>query len=202
VNSPLEDYLEILRTGLKPLPIHERLEQLDEARAHLEGLTQGFEAQGHARPVAEFGEATELVRQLNRAATRRRWGHTVGVAAIYWGLVSFLSLPLHSLFSLGSVLYKTQLHRNPALWGGYLVLVTVLTGLVAGALLRRLTPGNTLRPLLLVGILYGVFALRFPLPVGFPLFAHGLWGTLLSLLTSGALEELPEALLRWRRRVA
>jgi hypothetical protein len=38
MNSPLETYLDELSEQLQALPIHERLEQVDETRAHLESL--------------------------------------------------------------------------------------------------------------------------------------------------------------------
>ena len=216
MNSPLDVYLEELRKGLKSLPIHERLEQLDEARAHLEGLTESYLEQGHAAPdaevqaLAQFGEVGAIIAQLNRAALKRRWWHTLGVAAIYLGITNFCAMPLHYLLSLSVTFYRDFMLRplpvgNSSLCALCLVLVNMLTCVVAGALLRRLAPGNTLRPLLLVSaVLVGeslLSLLQHNVSPGIPLFAHTTFGIVLSFLTSGALEELPDALLRRRRRM-
>ncbi|WP_395143105.1 HAAS signaling domain-containing protein [Armatimonas sp.] len=216
MNSPLEVYLETLNQGLRALPIHERLEQLDEARAHLEGLTESSLEQGRerleaeAQAIAQFGEVGVIAAQLNRAATKRRWGHTLGVAAIYLGITSFCAMPLHYLLSLSVTFYRDFMLRplplgSSSLWAFCLVLVNVLTCLVAGALLRRLAPGNTLRPLLLVSAVLGgehlLSLLQHNVSPGIPLFAQTTFGIVLSFLTSGALEEIPDELLRRRRRV-
>ncbi|WP_309707145.1 hypothetical protein [Armatimonas sp.] len=215
--NQVDAYLDALNQGLKSLPIHERLEQLDEIRAPLEGLAELAQKRGHSRldaeaqAIVQFGEVRVIAQQLNRAATRRRWGHTVGVAAIYMGIASCFAMPLQSLFTLGSTLYRDALGKSPSEGTTVLVFAAVLgnilTGLVAGALLRRLAPGNTLRPLLLVSaahVMFSVFSVlrqTGPASMAVPIFANGIWGIVLSFFNSGALEEVPDALLRLRRRV-
>jgi uncharacterized membrane protein len=192
MNSPLDVYLDELGKGLRPLPIHERLEQLDEARAHLEGLTESYQELGHeeqesqVRAIAQFGEVKCIAQELNRAAKKQRWAHTLAVAAIFLGIQqlcnSALLIPL-----LNSNLLKPLLPLAlipPVL--------ASLAALVSGGLMRLLVPGRTLRPLALVGAMGFLFTmvlwLKYPGAISPAL--HWLLMSGLSFLTSGAFGEL------------
>jgi len=103
MNSPLETYLDELSEQLQALPIHERLEQVDETRAHLESLILPFDEGGSSREeaeaqaIAQFGEVSAIAPQLNRMALRKRWLHLSGVAAIYWGAQLFCLMLLETI---------------------------------------------------------------------------------------------------------
>ncbi|MCX6365329.1 MAG: permease prefix domain 1-containing protein [Armatimonadetes bacterium] len=226
MNSPLETYLDELSEQLQALPIHERLEQVDETRAHLESLILPFEEGGSSREeaeaqaIAQFGEVSAIAPQLNRMALRKRWLHLSGVAAIYWGaqlfclmlletVATFLTLDgTHPYLSLFGKVFYTQ--------AVFTLLDQVLAFFVSGALLRRLSPGNTLLPLLLVSATLLTFSLvselqyrlQFYLALEYgiltkrsfaPAPSHYPWAILFSFITSGALQEGHS--IGWRRRL-
>ncbi|MBB6049107.1 HAAS signaling domain-containing protein [Armatimonas rosea] len=199
MNSPLEIYLDELGKGLKPLPIHERLEQIDEARAHLEGLTESYRELGHeelesqVRAVAQFGDVKTVARELSRAVRKQNLWHAAGVAAIFSAVQNVIWTPF------GMLLTFTNLHQYMAeiiLGSG------IVANLIAGVVLRRLVPGNTLRPLLLLSavylLLFLINLLRFWLQLGAVGNAIAPQGIVFAFLTSGALQELRYALRRRR----
>jgi hypothetical protein len=224
MNSLLETYLDELSEQLQALPIHERLEQVDETRAHLESLSLPFEEWGSSREeaeaqaIAQFGEVSAIAPQLNRVALRKRWLYQLGVAAIYWGTQLFCLMLLETVAAL---LTLNGTHQELSLLGRSFytrvvlaLLDQVLAFAVSGALLRRLSPGNTLLPLLLVSVTLLIFSLlgelqyrlQFHLALEYglltkPRFASAPslypWAILFSFVTAGALHEVHH--LRGRR---
>lgn len=224
MNSPLETYLDELAEELKALPIHERLEQLDETRSHLESLILTFEEGGssrgeaEAKAIAQFGEVSAIAPQLNRVALRKRWLHLLGVAVIYWGAQLFCLMMLELVATL---LTLDGTHQEFSLLGRvfytrivFTLINHVFAFLGSGVILRRLSPGNTLLPLLLVSATLLTFSLlgelqyrlQFHLALEYGILtkqnfspAPSLypWAILFSFITSGALHEGHH--IRWRR---
>ena len=199
MNSPLETYLDELGKGLKPLPIHERLEQLDEARAHLEGLTESYRELGHeeqesqVRAVAQFGDVKTVARELSRAVRKQNLWHAAGVAAIFFTIQNVVWRPFGMLLiANGPSPYVTEIMVGSG----------ILANLIAGVVLRRLVPGNTLRPLILLSAVYLLILcmdlLRYWLQLGSVGGGIAPQWTAVAFLTSGALQELRYALRRWR----
>lgn len=211
MHSPLEQYVEELGKGLKALPLHERLEQIDEARAHLEGLATAYQELGHteaeseAQAIAQFGEATKMARELNATSIKQRWRHAAGVAAIYWGIQFFLSIPISiAMLPFQKYLSTTNvsvLETTINLFSVYLTCSVVLVSLIGGAILKRLVPGNTLRPLLVLTGTLAVIELMVMIQTwvqtGSPNLRNEQLGVLLAFLTSGALRE---ARYEWHRQ--
>jgi len=211
MHSPLEQYVDTLGQELKALPIHERLEQMDEARAHLDGLSVAYQELGHTTEEAEqhaivqFGEAVAVAKALNRTAVKQRWCHAAGVAAIYWGIQQFLWSGCYTLF-------LPYPHSGPKGWMPlYYTVLPFLTHLAAGAILKRLVPGNTLRPLLLVTGVMATIMLFLSLRLGLQWLQTGTGFTpglewflpvIAPFLTSGALREARYEQQRRRRILA
>jgi hypothetical protein len=211
MNSPLEIYLDELGKGLKPLPIHERLEQIDEARAHLEGLTESYRELGHeelesqVRAVAQFGDVKTMARELSRTVRKQNLWHAAGVAAIYFALLNVCWTPFLTLLMFPSSQQRIQELSGVIPIEGYTAFMAgsgALVNLITGAILRRLVPGNTLRPLLVLSAAYVFLALVAAIRswgqlgnFGGVLFPQGI---VFAFLTSGALQELRYALRRRR----
>lgn len=211
MHSPLEQYVDTLGQELKALPIHERLEQMDEAREHLDGLSVAYQELGHTaeeaeqHAIAQFGEAVAVAKALNRTAIQQRWCHAAGVAAIYWGIQQSLWNVCHTLF----LPYQFALEKT---WQPlYFNALPILAHVAAGAILRRLVPGNTLRPLLLVTATMAVIMLLWSLRLGLLWLQTGvatmpgiswLLPMIGPFLTSGALREARYEQQRRRRILA
>jgi hypothetical protein len=174
MNSPLETYLEELGQGLKVLPIHERLEQIDETRAHLEGLKESYEELGtesleaEAQAIAQFGNAKSVAQELTKAHQPRPvlW-QTLGVTAIFWMVANAIT----SLFLMTSQffpMYNRELHGamrwelsdlflldNSQITAKFgLFLAVLLPGLITGAICRAIAPRKTLRPMMVILAIY------------------------------------------------
>jgi hypothetical protein len=175
MNSPLETYLEELGKGIKALPIHERLEQIDETRAHLEGLKASYKELGtvdtleaEAQAVAQFGSVQSVAQELikNHQPRPILW-QTVSIAAIFWVVAvhtTLLCLMIRPCFpavlndlvgvrewSLND-LYLSDESQIMAKIG--LLLLSFIPGLMSGAICRTIAPRKTLRPMLLVVSMY------------------------------------------------
>jgi hypothetical protein len=219
MNSPLETYLDELNKGLKALPIHERLEQIDEARAHLEGLRESYQELGHESDEAErqaitqFGQVKAVSQELTKNTKRPALFHTLGLGAIFTLVVGALQGVL-GIFLLGTDIRRVLDSALDFGFGpGYptsFMLCSALSWLAAGPLFRRLAPGNTLRPLLFICALQLFLAgaalvkglLGFNSVNSFNFISFFPQGVLLSFFTSGAIREIYDAFQQRRRVLA